>query len=78
MKSKYEEYTDEQRKEDLKSVLDIATDPGNLSDAYMQGMANGLILAWTIIAEPYGTDPKYVNGTTWTQGVFKKIIPTPD
>ena len=58
--SKYDQYTFDQRKADLKNVLDIQVANAKY-DEYMRGMANGLMLAWTIMAEPYGTDVKYLN-----------------
>lgn len=60
MKSKYEEYTQEQRLADLKNVLDIQISPGNFDvNEYMRGMANGLLLAWSIMAKPYGSEVPY-------------------
>lgn len=57
VKSKYEEYTIEQRIEDLKKIVDIQCSDGNWNcDEYMRGMANGLLLAYNTIAEPYGKD----------------------
>ena len=56
MKSKYEEYTIEQRIEDLKDIVAIQCSPGNYDCEYMRGMANGLLLAENIILKPYGTE----------------------
>jgi hypothetical protein len=42
-------------------VTAVATDPGNaLADEYMRGMANGLILAQSILK---GTEPEYIEAT---------------
>ncbi len=61
-KSKYENYDIAQRLDDLKSVLEIQCSKGNFDQSeYMRGMANGLILAWHIIREPYGSDVPYLN-----------------
>ena len=55
-KSKLENYDIGQRLVDLENVLEIACSKGNYDvDEYMRGMANGLLLAWNIIREPYGT-----------------------
>lgn len=57
MKSKFEEYTLEQRISDLEDILKIQCHDENWQcSEYMRGMANGLLLAWSIIAEPYGKD----------------------
>lgn len=59
-KSKYEQYTPEQRLADLKNVVDIQNSKGNFDQGeYMRGMANGLLLAWNIMGEPYGTEVIY-------------------
>jgi len=57
MKPKSEEYTVEQRIEDLKNITDIQCN--NVVDEYMRGMANGLLLAETVMSKPYGTDVNY-------------------
>lgn len=59
-KSKYDNYDIGQRLADLKNVLEIQLSPGNHSDEYMRGMANGLLLAWYIIREPYGAEVPYI------------------
>jgi hypothetical protein len=60
MKSKFEEYTQEQRLADLKSIMETQCSKGNYDvDEYMRGMANGLLLAWSIMGEPYGSDVPY-------------------
>lgn len=63
--SKYDNYNIAQRLEDLRSVVEISASKGN-GDAneYMRGMANGLLLAWTIMAEPYGKEVPYLTGPT--------------
>lgn len=59
-KSKFENYDISQRLSDLESVLKIQCSKGNYDyDDYMRGMANGLLLAWNIIREPYGTKINY-------------------
>jgi hypothetical protein len=62
MKSKYEEYNFEQRVADLKNVLGIACATGNYdANDYMHGMANGLILAFSIMCEPYGKEAPFLS-----------------
>jgi len=59
---KYKRYTMKQRIADLKSCKDTQCSKGNWdNDNYMTGMANGLLLAWNIIAEPYGAEINYFN-----------------
>lgn len=59
-KSKYDNYDIGQRLADLKSVVEVQCSKGNYDvDEYMRGMANGLLLAWTIIREPYGAEVPY-------------------
>lgn len=53
-KSKYDNYDIGQRLSDLKNVVEIQEKC--IDDEYMRGMYNGLILAWSIIREPYGKD----------------------
>lgn len=70
MKSESAEYTLEKKKEDLKRVVDIATSDGNWNyDPYLQGMANGLILAHAIIND---TEPNYLNPPrVWIRDIKK-------
>lgn len=66
MKSKYEEYTQEQRLEDLENVIKIQCAEGNYNaNDYMHGMANGLLLARTIITRPYGEDVQFITLREW-------------
>lgn len=59
-KSKYENYDIGQRLEDLKNVVEIQCSTGNFDQGeYMRGMANGLMLAWYILREPYGKEVPY-------------------
>lgn len=67
--SKYDNYDIGQRIADLKSIVETQCSEGNWSvNEYMRGMANGLLLAWFIIREPYGAEvpffepPKKVEG----------------
>ena len=58
--SKYDNYDIGQRLDDLESVLKVQCSPGNYDQSeYMRGMANGLLLAWYIIREPYGKEVPY-------------------
>lgn len=62
MKSKYEEYTNEQRLEDLRSTTNILSSVGNYdSNDYMHGIANGLILALAIMENKYGDDVGFLS-----------------
>lgn len=56
--SKSENYDIATRIEDLKSVVQTQCDQ-DLRSEYMRGMANGLLLAWTIVHEPYGAEVPY-------------------
>lgn len=59
-RSKYDNYDIGQRLADLKNVVEIQCDVGNWNhNEYMRGMANGLLLAWYIIMEPYGKKVPY-------------------
>lgn len=61
-KSKYDNYHIGQRLEDLKRIVGTQCSKGNWDvNEYMRGMANGLMLAWNIIAEPYGAEVPYFN-----------------
>ena len=58
--SKYENYDIGQRLSDLKNIVEIQCSKGNYDQSdYMRGMANGLLLAWFIIREPYGAVVPY-------------------
>jgi hypothetical protein len=57
--SKFENYDIGQRLADLRNVVEIQCQKENHKDEYMRGMANGLLLAWHIIREPYGADIPY-------------------
>lgn len=60
--SKYNLYTIEQRIEDLRSVVKTQSAVGNYdANDYMHGLANGLILALSIIDEPYGAEVKFLS-----------------
>ena len=50
------------RFEDLKNILEIQLKQGDClhTNDYMRGMANGLILAWHTMAEPYGCEVEYI------------------
>ncbi len=59
--SKYDNYDIGQRLEDLKSIVETQCSKGNFDqNEYMRGMANGLLLAWYIMREPYGADIPYL------------------
>lgn len=58
--SKYENYDIGQRLADLRNIVEIQCSKGNYDTSeYMRGMANGLLLAWHIIREPYGSTVPY-------------------
>ena len=58
--SKYDNYDIGQRLSDLKNIVEIQCSKGNFDQGeYMRGMANGLLLAWYIIREPYGDHVPY-------------------
>lgn len=58
--SKYENYDIGQRLADLKNIVQIQCSKGTYDvDEYMRGMANGLLLAWYIMREPYGSEVPY-------------------
>jgi len=49
------------RIDDLKSILDIQCSKGNYdADEYMRGMANGLLLAWHTLMEPYDSTVLFI------------------
>lgn len=63
--SKYDNYDIGQRLSDLKNIVEIQCSPGNYDQGeYMRGMANGLLLAWNIIREPYGAEVPYFETPT--------------
>jgi hypothetical protein len=56
---KSDSYPIDQRIADLQSVIETQCSRGNYDTSeYMRGMANGLLLAWSIVVEPYGTEPQ--------------------
>jgi hypothetical protein len=58
--SKYENYDIGQRLDDLKNIVEVQCLTGNYDvSEYMRGMANGLLLAWYIMREPYGKEVPY-------------------
>lgn len=58
--SKYENYDIGQRLDDLKSIVETQCSKGNFNqNEYMRGMANGLLLAWYVMREPYGKEIPY-------------------
>lgn len=60
-KSKYDNYHMGQRLEDLKNVVQIQIqDPSSKTDPYMRGMANAFLIAWNIMAEPYGEEVEFI------------------
>jgi hypothetical protein len=60
--SKFENYDISQRLADLKKTVEIQCSAGNYDQGeYMRGMANGLLLAWYIMREPYGADVPYLD-----------------
>lgn len=58
MTSKYEKYDTDQRLADLKNIVDVQCE-ADMTDVYLRGMANGLLLAWSIVNEPYGAEVPY-------------------
>lgn len=60
-KTKAENYSIDKRVADLKSLVQTQKDCTKPGDDYMVGMYNGLALAWSIIAEPYGAEPEYMH-----------------
>jgi hypothetical protein len=59
--SKFDNYDISQRLDDLRSIIEIQCVKGNYDQGeYMLGMANGLLLAWNIMREPYGADITYL------------------
>ncbi len=58
--SKYDNYDIAQRLVDLRNIVEIQCSEGNYDvNEYMRGMANGLLLAWSIMREPYGQQVPY-------------------
>jgi hypothetical protein len=59
---KSDSYPIDQRIADLQSIIETQCSRGNYDTSeYMRGMANGLLLAWNIVVEPYGTEVPYFN-----------------
>lgn len=59
--SKYDNYNIAQRLDDLRTIVEIQCSKGNYDvNEYMRGMANGLLLAWNTIAEPYGKEVPFI------------------
>lgn len=72
--SKYENYNISQRIVDLESILKIQCSKGNYDvDEYMRGMANGLLLAWNTIVEPYGKDVKFFEPPSGSPTGFQPV-----
>jgi len=58
--SKYQNYDISQRLADLQDIVKLQCQAGTWDqDEYMRGMANGLLLAWNIMREPYGAEVPY-------------------
>jgi len=52
--SKADNYHLNHRINDLKNIVEVQCSKGNYDyDAYMKGMANGLLLAWHTMMEPH-------------------------
>jgi hypothetical protein len=65
-----EETTFVERKEKLRDITKIQSNRGNADyNAYMHGMANGLILALAIIED---ADPKFLEFKSYTTDADKK------
>ena len=59
--SKYANYDIGQRLADLKNIVESYCTNGNYDqDEYLRGMANGLLLAWYAIREPYGAEVPFI------------------
>ncbi len=66
--SKSDNYDIGQRLNDLENIVEIQCSKGNFDQGeYMRGMANGLLLAWSIIREPYGAEVPYFNSPDFDQ-----------
>jgi len=61
--SKRENYHFGHRFNDLKNIVETQLNQGEClrADEYMRGMANGLILAWHTMTEPYDEEVKYID-----------------
>lgn len=66
--SKYDSYTIAQRLEDLKVLVEHQINETNDMD-YHRGLANGLLLAWYTIAEPYGANIPFLEIDTKPEGL---------
>lgn len=80
--SKFEHYNITQRLEDLKNCVEIQCIKGNYDcNDYMRGMANGLLLAWYIMQEPYGAEvpffgPEFTSNKTASKTELKELKET--
>lgn len=59
-KTKRENYHIGLRLSDLESCVKTQLECSPQDDDYMRGMANGLLMAWSIMAEPYGEDVQFI------------------
>ncbi len=59
-KTKAENYDIGQRLSDLVSITQTQLDCTTSDSEYMRGMANGLLLAVSIMRDPYGAEVAYV------------------
>lgn len=74
-KSKYDSYDISQRLEDLKNILEIQCSSGNYNTGeYMRGMANGMLLAWYTIAEPYGAEVPFFSSEAVKEVISKETM----
>ncbi len=71
--SKFEVYTPEQRKADLKNLVDVQMNFGSPHE-YHRGMANGLILGYSVAFEPYGAEVKYLEAPKRDEAVASEDI----
>jgi hypothetical protein len=55
-----DDYEMNQRISDLKTLIDVQYCDDSRGDEYRRGMANGLLLAWYIINEPYGSEVPFL------------------
>ena len=55
------------RFDDLKNIVEIQLNQSSLkTNEYMRGMANGLILAWNTMAEPYDEEVEYIDPLSYS------------
>lgn len=72
--SKYDNYNIAQRLEDLKDVLDVQCQTGNYDEnEYLRGLANGLMLAYYIMAEPYGKEVPFFESKKMIAEIKKEM-----